>query len=190
MSEKEEKPGLRYRDNKKSPPLHLRIAEKEINEKNFTKAIDILESIVNNDPRNAAPYFLLGKAHAGDGNFRIALQNFRKGSDLIGSEKTYQFYLREVETMKRKFEDNITRVKTFSNDFSALLKSIPASEKRTALTEPDIDENLISETLAKIYLNQGETTEAIRVYEKLIRKFPVKKLYFEAKISEIRSGTE
>jgi tetratricopeptide (TPR) repeat protein len=168
-------------------PSSLRIAEREINENNFTKAIEILETLVNNSPSNAAAYFLLGRAHAGEGSYRLALMNFRKGSDLIGSEKTYQHYLHEIENLKRKQTEVEFSGKKSSSEFITLFGSTPAA-KKAAVTESDIDENLISETLAKIYLSQGENNEAVRVYEKLIRKYPLKKLYFEAKISEIRSG--
>ena len=46
---------------------------------------------------------------------------------------------------------------------------------------------IISETLAKIYAAQGETEEAIKVYEKLINKSPSQKDYFTSKILELRS---
>lgn len=46
---------------------------------------------------------------------------------------------------------------------------------------------IVSETLAKIYAAQGENEEAIKVYEKLIQKYPLQKDYFALKISELRS---
>jgi tetratricopeptide (TPR) repeat protein len=46
---------------------------------------------------------------------------------------------------------------------------------------------IISETLAKIYLAQGEHDEAISVYERLIKKNPLKENYYLEKIREIRS---
>ena len=45
---------------------------------------------------------------------------------------------------------------------------------------------IISETLAKIYLSQGERSEAIKVYERLIKKNPLKESYYLQKIKEIR----
>jgi len=47
---------------------------------------------------------------------------------------------------------------------------------------------ITSETLAKIYLTQGERKEAIKVYEKLIKKDPAKESYYLEKIREIRSA--
>lgn len=47
---------------------------------------------------------------------------------------------------------------------------------------------IISETLAEIYLSQGERGEAIKVYERLIRKNPLKEGYYLEKIKRIRSS--
>lgn len=46
---------------------------------------------------------------------------------------------------------------------------------------------LASETLANIYLSQGEKSEAIKIFELLIDKKPEKREYYLAKIAEIRS---
>ena len=48
----------------------------------------------------------------------------------------------------------------------------------------------VSETLAKIYINQGEFKEAIDVYQKLIKKNPPKQEYYLQKISELQSQLE
>jgi tetratricopeptide (TPR) repeat protein len=49
---------------------------------------------------------------------------------------------------------------------------------------------IVSETLAKIYITQGELNEAIEVYKKLIHKNPSKTEYYSQKISEIQSQLE
>jgi predicted Zn-dependent protease len=69
---------------------------------------------------------------------------------------------------------NFQEVNHHQNSLPKLFGSTPAA-KKAANPESDIDENLISETLAKIYLTQGENNEAMRVYEKLIKKYPLKK---------------
>lgn len=46
---------------------------------------------------------------------------------------------------------------------------------------------LVSETLAKIYLAQNEYNEAIKVYEKLLKKDYDKYDYYTGKIREIRT---
>jgi tetratricopeptide (TPR) repeat protein len=46
---------------------------------------------------------------------------------------------------------------------------------------------IVSETLAKIYVAQNEYDEAIKVYEKLIKKEPSRYEHYTGKIKEIRS---
>jgi tetratricopeptide (TPR) repeat protein len=46
---------------------------------------------------------------------------------------------------------------------------------------------LATETLANIYLSQGQKTEAIKIYELLIRRNPENKEYYEGKIKKIKS---
>ncbi len=49
------------------------------------------------------------------------------------------------------------------------------------------DENLATETLAKVYAMQGKTEKAISVYEKLILKYPFKSTYFANLIEELKN---
>jgi len=49
-----------------------------------------------------------------------------------------------------------------------------------------IGEEMITETLAKVYLRQGLYLEAMKSYEKLILKFPEKNSYFAGQIENIK----
>jgi tetratricopeptide (TPR) repeat protein len=67
-------------------------------------------------------------------------------------------------------------------------------EKKDDDLIPELNQNshspdkskLASETLANIYLSQGEKSEAIKIFELLIDRNPEKKEYYLAKIAEIK----
>ena len=72
--------------------------------------------------------------------------------------------------------------------------SISARPVRSTESQPDLsaastsfNEDLVSENLAQIFVNQGKKNKAIDIYKKLIWKFPQKKAYFASRIEELKN---
>jgi tetratricopeptide (TPR) repeat protein len=68
----------------------------------------------------------------------------------------------------------------------------PVKEKTSLLVEdiskPFVEEEgrFVTETLARIYFNQGYYSKAIDIYEKLCLKFPEKSSYFASQIEKVK----
>ncbi|MGB5529391.1 MAG: tetratricopeptide repeat protein [Ignavibacteriaceae bacterium] len=99
--------------------------------------------------------------------------NLKNEPKIVASSQSIDEKLAQLadEVMKAKIERN--------ENFS-----IPETNQETILPDKS---KLASETLANIYLTQGEKNEAIKIYEVLINRNPEKKEYYLGKISEINS---
>jgi tetratricopeptide (TPR) repeat protein len=217
-----QKVSLIYEYNNKSP-LFARVAENEIEKNNIDTAIKILTEGLINHPDFSVAYFLLGKAYSIQGNYGQALKSIKKGSELIHSPKTFDYYLREIDAIKKQRqlfnvsrwantsnENSMQNVQTQSNESNQIKTSESIEETLNKLTaeiegtskvikeaKKKIEDNrikeytnndfIVSETLAKIYITQGEFKEAISVYKKLKIKNPDKEVYFDSKIVELKA---
>lgn len=104
--------------------------------------------------------------HVDDGNEII---------DNIVEEKSQNLSAAELIDKFIKEEPKITRPKAeFFNPVNIAKQSVAD------------DITLVSETLAKIYVLQGNYNKALQAYENLRLKYPEKRLYFAAQIKQIR----
>lgn len=104
-----------------------------------------------------------------------------------------------IETIKRKEKreivdskkrEQIDLIKAFSKkDIKlATIKEIEANQNTENLAESStkLHDNLMSETFARILINQGKKNMAREIYEKLILKFPEKRAYFADLIEKLK----
>ncbi|MBN7813172.1 hypothetical protein J0A68_19610 [Algoriphagus sp. H41] len=104
-----------------------------------------------------------------------------------------------IETIKRKEKkaildakkkEQMDLIKAFSKkDIKlATIKEIEANQNTENLAESStkLNDNLLSESFAKILINQGKKGMAREIYEKLALKFPEKKTYFADLIEKLK----
>jgi tetratricopeptide (TPR) repeat protein len=203
-----DKIGLVYNFDKNSP-LFVHAASDELEKKNFQNAIEILENGIKTYPYFTAAYIILAKAYAYSGNYKLALDVLKTGTDLMHSKKTYDYYVREIEGIRRNINlytpsAGKSDIGSKSGDAGILENlgnlvreisspgNIPAekkTEKHPDETQPE-GSIIVSETLAKIYISQGEIEEARKVYLKLIQKHPDREEYYRKKIDELPAGLQ
>ena len=98
--------------------------------------------------------------------------------DLIESIKRKE----KKEIVDAKKREQIDLIKAFSKKEIKLatIKEIESNQNNENLADAStsLNDGLMSETFAKILLQQGKKAQAIEIYEKLALKFPEKRAYF------------
>jgi len=91
--------------------------------------------------------------------------------------------LNEQRSLKPDLIDKFIAAGTTKDGFRQAKKE---DERDLADQSSIVGEELITETLAKIYMKQGLYNEALQSYQKLILKFPEKNSYFAGQIENIK----
>lgn len=188
-----------------SSPLFITLAYKKILDEKIEEAQSILDNGLVHFSEHPTALLLKSKILVKKGNFTQALKLIKKASNIIGNSKTFDYYLSELELLNKQTSsiEKVEDLKSFPNlseeikpilDTESNLKFKEDNISKTEVPKPEykaIDDTLIiSDTLAKIYFNQKEYKEAIRIYEKLKIKHPEKSQFYDSKISEIKALLE
>jgi tetratricopeptide (TPR) repeat protein len=165
-----QKVSLIYEYNNQSP-LFARLAGIEIEKNNLDNAVNILSEGLKIYPEFSLAYFLLGKVQTLKGNYSQALSYIKKGSELIHSPKSFEFYLNEIDTLKKQRSFfNISRWAEFANE------TLSSKEKSTSSNNVDEkSDGTIEETLTKLTKEIEGATESIREAKSKIEESRYKK---------------
>jgi tetratricopeptide (TPR) repeat protein len=169
--------------------LALHLAAKKYGDQNYAESAELLERFLEKFPSNIAAQILLSKTYAQLGKYHQAVQHLKSTSETIHSPSTFNFYLKEIEAIQRGEKTGYTE-----DSLKPVEYKIPYETTRVDFTQTDeaktYEHSLVSETLAKIYISQGEFKEAISIYEKLIERKPELKEKYLHSIEELKSRLE
>lgn len=135
---------LIYEYNKKSP-LFVRAAFIEIENNNFDNAVLILRQGLKVYPENPVAILLLAWAYACLGKKQFAAKLIRKGSNIIHSEETYNFYMEEMNKMEKSASiPGFPREKIFFNEIT----DNNDKESNSTITEKENEEDPVKQAEA------------------------------------------
>lgn len=195
---------LVYEFNKESPLITYK-ASKELEAKNYDKALKLLTTAIEKYPNHATSYFLLSLALAHSNEFDKAKEFALKGDNLLGEKRTLEYYLDQIERIKREsegisvsFDDTVNEIldesfleqETFGteDEIDLLDENFGGIENQEeALNEQN---SIVTETLAEIYASQGNFKESIEIFEKLKVIKPELTEKFDNRIAELNLAIE
>ena len=96
-----------------------------------------------------------------------------------------------METAKTLIQLNQEHVVQFNDDIIEVSSNKEKAEfysaSKMAKLSVQEDDDLVTETLASIYADQGNFDKAIKAFEKLQLKYPEKRVYFAGRIKKIQN---
>lgn len=138
------------------------------------------QSIVHDDQEETAVSPLIGLIRGSLSEIE-AQRSEKKGVNESAEEEQKENALSKQELID-KFITDEPRISAPKREFFS-----PEDKARQSLAEP---EDLVSETLARIYEQQALYAKAIKIYEKLMLLIPEKSSYFAARIEELKNKSK
>jgi tetratricopeptide (TPR) repeat protein len=150
----------------------LTSAKLYIQQKNYDKAIEVLQKEVEKNPKSDEGLYLLGFINGEKGNYESMIDNYNKS---LAISKNFE---KNIDDSKKYFWATLFNrgvsnyqkgVKATDKDSSKVLYDKSISDFNYALMiEPDSSDTY--KNLAFVYLSKGENQAAIKPLEKLIEK--------------------
>ncbi len=175
------------------PVLDLRSTAILLEEGRTGEARLILEELVVEVPTHVAAHVLLAKIAESEKAFDSALTHWQRAYALNPQSRVIELGLRRemLRTISSAKRDDAVRSDEL--DLDHLIRELEAAR---IIPDPDIDaiseealeddlEDLVSETLARIYAAQKHFDEAEMVYRTLARQQPERRNEFETKAIEM-----
>ena len=207
-----DKIALIYEFNKHSP-LFARVANAELNKGNIDDAIKILSAGLELYPNYSTAHLVNAKALAFSGKKEEAITEVKVACSLISDKKTEEYYLYQIEKISAEtsafsesrraafFPENLdvieneeVKEEVIDDGLEQLAEELNKAKSIEVEEEPEQPSSgfvftggkpIISETLAGIYMAQGNLKDAKFVYEQLIVKEPEKEERFRKKLEDI-----
>jgi tetratricopeptide (TPR) repeat protein len=129
--------------------------------------------------KSSPEYGKIEEVHADDIKEIPAVDHSEVTSDETPIEKT-QEKSSDISKLIDRFLETDPKIVPSKKEFYS-----PANQAKKSVTE---NEDLVSETLAKIYFQQGNFQKAISSYQRLSLLYPEKMAYFAALISEVEKA--
>lgn len=148
-------------------------------------------SDTNPDQQSGEDWKLSISSAETDTNISTPLNDYVKEQTALAMEKSSEISTTVQIEAKRQEEDLVNRF--LAKPSQVLRRSAPGGSvakivDTKAKESLHSDDNLITETLAKLHLRQNHPKEAIKIYEQLSLRYPEKSRYFTARIQKIKEN--